>query len=146
MQAIIALVAGLLFGLGLTVSGMINPAKALGFLDVAGNWDPSLAFVMAGAIPLAAIGFALGNRRRAPVAATKFATPTKSGIDARLILGALTFGVGWGLVGFCPGPGIASLFPGGWRASVFVAAMLVGMAIFHSVETLARRNVSMRAP
>ncbi len=121
MRIAIALASGLLFGLGLTVSGMIDPAKVLGFLDVAGDWDPSLAFVMAGAIPIAAIGFAL--RRQAP------AQPQPR-IDRRLVLGATVFGAGWGLAGFCPGPALASLGLGNWRAALFVAAMLAGMVLF----------------
>ena len=134
MQPFIALVAGLLFGLGLTVSGMVDPAKVLGFLDVAGDWDPSLAFVMAGAIPVAAIGFALGRRRAAPFAASTFATPTKTAIDARLVAGAVTFGIGWGLAGYCPGPALASLSIGGWRTASFVVAMLIGMTLFRLID------------
>ncbi len=127
----VALIAGLLFGLGLTVSGMVNPAKVLGFLDVAGDWDPSLAFVMGGAIPVAAIGYAVARLRGAPVCAADFATPGKTGIDARLVLGASVFGVGWGLGGYCPGPALASLSFGGPQVLLFVAAMLAGMGLFH---------------
>ena len=137
MQPLIALLAGLLFGLGLTVSGMIDPAKVLGFLDVAGDWDPSLAFIMAGAIPVAAIGFALGRRRAAPFAATTFAAPTKTAIDARLLAGAVTFGIGWGLAGYCPGPALASLSIGGWRTASFVVAMLIGMTLFRLIDAAA---------
>ncbi len=126
-----ALAAGVLFGLGLVLSGMVNPAKVLGFLDVAGDWDPSLAFVMAGAIPVAAIGFALGRRRAAPLCAPGFSPPAKTALDARLIGGAVLFGLGWGLAGFCPGPALAALGFGGWKIALFVAAMLAGMAAFH---------------
>ncbi|WP_193560527.1 DUF6691 family protein [Dankookia rubra] len=129
-----ALAAGLLFGLGLVVSGMVNPAKVLGFLDVAGDWDPSLAFVMAAAIPVATLGFRLGGRMQAPLCATAFAPPARRRIDARLLGGAALFGVGWGLAGFCPGPALASLSFGGWRALAFVAAMLVGMGLFRLAE------------
>jgi uncharacterized membrane protein YedE/YeeE len=121
MKVAIALASGLLFGLGLTVSGMIDPAKVLGFLDIAGDWDPSLAFVIAGAIPVAAIGFAL--RPQTPVA-------PRPRIDRRLALGAILFGAGWGLAGFCPGPAIASLGLGNWHAMAFVIAMLAGMVLY----------------
>jgi uncharacterized membrane protein YedE/YeeE len=129
-RIVMALIAGVLFGVGLTVSGMINPGKVLGFLDVAGDWDPSLAFVMAGAIPVAAIGTVLGRRRGRPFLAEHFLTPVLKRPDARLLGGAVLFGLGWGLVGFCPGPALASLGLGLWQSWVFVAAMLVGMAVF----------------
>ena len=99
-----ALAAGALFGLGLVVSGMIDPAKVLGFLDVAGAWDPSLGFVMGGAIPVAALGFRLGARRARPVCATAFAPPARSRIEPRLLGGAALFGLGWGLAGSAPAP------------------------------------------
>jgi uncharacterized membrane protein YedE/YeeE len=134
-----ALVSGLLFGLGLTVSGMVNPAKVLGFLDIAGDWDPSLAFVMGGAIPVAALGYAIARRRGKPVCAPAFALPTRTSIDTRLCLGAILFGVGWGLGGYCPGPALASLSFGGTKALVFVASMLAGMVLFHIVS---RRQTS----
>ncbi|HTR16956.1 MAG TPA: YeeE/YedE family protein [Acetobacteraceae bacterium] len=129
-RLLVALVSGLLFGLGLTVSGMINPDKVLGFLDIAGNWDPSLAFVMAAAIPVSAAGFALGRRRTVPVCAPCFVEPGKTWVDARLVLGAVLFGIGWGLVGYCPGPALAALGFGSWRTVLFVAAMLAGMAAY----------------
>ncbi len=130
MSSFVALIAGLLFGLGLTVSGMINPAKVLGFLDVAGDWDPSLAFVMAAAIPVAAVGFAIARRHSAPLCAQAFSSPTATHVDWRLAVGVVLFGVGWGLAGYCPGPALASLFLGNPRVMVFVAAMLAGMAAF----------------
>lgn len=130
MRNLVALASGLLFGLGLTTSGMVDPAKVLGFLDVAGDWDPSLAFVMAAAIPVAALGFAIGRHRAAPVCAARFDAPTRTAVDRRLVAGALTFGVGWGLAGYCPGPALASLSFGGWRALLFVASMLIGMMVF----------------
>lgn len=130
MPLLAALVSGLLFGLGLTISGMINPAKVLGFLDVAGHWDPSLAFVMAAAIPVAAAGFAIVRRWQAPLCATGFSGPAKSNLDTRLAAGAVIFGIGWGLAGYCPGPALASLSLGGWRVALFVASMLVGMTAF----------------
>jgi uncharacterized membrane protein YedE/YeeE len=122
------------FGLGLTVSGMINPAKVLNFLDLVGHWDPSLAFVMAGAIPVAAIGYALARRRSAPLCAPAFFGPTKTRVDARLVSGAALFGIGWGLVGYCPGPALAALGFGNWRTVLFVAAMLVGMGAFQILD------------
>ncbi len=123
-----ALAAGLLFGLGLTVSGMIDPAKVLGFLDIAGDWDPSLLFVLGGAVVTATIGFRLVQRRQAPLFADRFHLPASSGIDGQFILGAALFGIGWGLVGFCPGPAISALLADGWQAALFVAAALLGMA------------------
>jgi hypothetical protein len=134
MSRFAALVAGLLFGAGLTVSGMINPAKVLGFLDVAGAWDASLAFVMAAAVPVAAAGFALAKPRAAPFCAARFAAPTRTRLDVRLIVGAILFGVGWGLVGYCPGPALASLGLGAWRTALFVLAMLAGMGVFQVLE------------
>jgi uncharacterized protein len=137
-----ALVSGMLFGLGLTVSQMINPAKVIAFLDLFGAWDPSLAFVMAGAIPVAALGYRLAGRRETPVCATDFAAPASTAIDGRLILGAVIFGVGWGLVGYCPGPALASLGLGKASSFLFVVAMLVGMAAYN---TLPVRGVKRRA-
>lgn len=136
MPLLAALLSGLLFGLGLTVSGMVNPAKVLGFLDFAGHWDPSLALVMAAAIPVAALGFAVGHRRKAPLCAPAFAGPPKARVDTRLVTGAVLFGIGWGLAGFCPGPALASMGFGGWRVLVFVAAMLAGMAAFRILDRL----------
>ena len=111
-----AFLSGLLFGIGLLLAGMANPAKVLAFLDIAGHWDPSLALVMGGAIPVSAIGF------------------TNTQLDKRLVLGALGFGVGWGLAGFCPGPALVALGSGNLKGIVFVAAMLSGMVIFERLE------------
>lgn len=123
-----ALVAGLIFGLGLVVSGMINPAKVLNFLDITGQWDPSLAFVMGGAVAVTIIGFPLIRRRERPLFEPRFVLPETVRIDPPLVIGALLFGAGWGLVGLCPGPAIAagSLLLG--PALTFLAAMLAGMA------------------
>ena len=110
---------------------MVNPAKVLGFLDLAGDWDPSLAFVMAAAIPVAALGFRLGGRMEAPLCDIAFAPPARRRIDARLLGGAALFGIGWGIAGYCPGPALASLGFGGWPVLVFVAAMLGGMGLYH---------------
>jgi len=129
MAALAALAAGLLFGLGLAVSQMANPAKVLAFLDLAGKWDPSLALVMAGALAVTIPGYRLVLRRPKPVLAAHFGLPTAKSIDWRLIAGAAIFGAGWGLVGFCPGPAIASL---AWTVGDnlwFLAAMAAGMVV-----------------
>lgn len=131
LQIAAALASGLLFGLGLTLSRMIDPTKVLGFLDVAGSWDPSLALVLAGATGTAAIGFRLVfGLRVAPLFAGAFSLPTVRDIDWRLVAGAAIFGVGWGLVGLCPGPAVVDLGVAFGRAAIFVAAMLAGMAGF----------------
>ena len=129
MAALGALAAGLLFGLGLAISQMANPAKVLAFLDLAGRWDPSLALVMAGALAVTIPGYRLVLRRPKPVLAAHFGLPTAKSIDGRLIAGAAIFGAGWGLVGFCPGPAIASL---AWTVGDnlwFIAAMAAGMLV-----------------
>lgn len=132
-QGIASALAGLLFGAGLVLSGMANPAKVLGFLDLgaipSGGWDPSLAFVMAGALVVALPAFALARRRDKPLLAETFHLPEPSRIDRPLIFGSLLFGIGWGLAGFCPGPAFAALFLDGWKAPVFILAMLAGMVI-----------------
>lgn len=128
-----ALASGLLFGAGLAVSQMVNPAKVLGFLDIAGAWDPSLAFVLGGAVAVWGGAFAVTKRMRAPVFAAAFAIPTRRDIDARLVGGAALFGVGWGLVGYCPGPAVSSLALGHWEPAVFLAAMLAGMFAYRLI-------------
>jgi uncharacterized membrane protein YedE/YeeE len=134
MATLFAFVAGLIFGLGLIIAGMANPAKIVGFLDLAGKWDPSLAFVMAGAIAVAIVAFAVARRRTASLLGMPMQLPTNTVIDARLIGGSLVFGVGWGLAGFCPGPALVALGAGYGKAAVFVAAMLLGMACFELIE------------
>jgi len=131
-----ALIAGLIFGLGLIVSGMANPAKVLGFLDLAGRWDPSLAFVIGGAIGVGVLGFALARRRTRSLLGASMQIPTSSKLSVRLIIGSLLFGVGWGLAGFCPGPAIVSAAAGYSKAWIFVAAMVVGMLLFTLLERL----------
>ena len=126
-----ALGAGIVFGIGLVISQMIDPGKVLAFLDIAGKWDPSLALVMAGALAVAIPGFRLAAARRAPMFGGRFDQPGRRAIDSRLLAGAAMFGIGWGLVGFCPGPAIAALAFGKWQALVFVLAMLTGAAVFH---------------
>ncbi|MBM3522851.1 MAG: YeeE/YedE family protein [Alphaproteobacteria bacterium] len=134
MQSLVALVAGLLFGLGLVVSRMVDPPKVLGFLDVgaiaSGGWDPSLAFVMVGALLVNAPLVWLARRRGRPLLAPSLDLPMRRDLDARLIAGALLFGVGWGLVGYCPGPALAALGSGAGGTLVFVAAMIVGMVFY----------------
>ena len=121
-------IAALVFGIGLVISGMANPAKVLNFLDVAGSWDPSLAFVMGGALAVTMIGYRLVLARPKPILAPAFLLPARRAIDARLLLGAAIFGIGWGLAGFCPGPALTSLGLGAPGTLAFVPAMLVGMA------------------
>lgn len=142
MPIFTALMVGLVFGLGLILSGMTDPAKVLGFLDLAGSWDPSLGFVMGGAILVGAIAFGFASRRERSLLGEPMRLPTATRIDRRLVLGSLAFGAGWGLAGYCPGPALASLATGGIKPLVFTAAMLAGMAIF---ELLERRAASRAA-
>ena len=128
MRAVLpSFLAGLLFGLGLTVSHMINPAKIVGFLDFAGDWDPTLALVMIGALTVTVPAFALAGRLKRPLLAKAFRLPDRLDIDTSLLAGAVLFGIGWGLAGFCPGPALAALATGLWQVGLFVAAMLAGM-------------------
>jgi uncharacterized membrane protein YedE/YeeE len=130
MQILMALIAGLLFGFGLILSGMTNPAKVIGFLDLAGHWDPSLAFVMAGAIAVSFLPFRVARNRSLTLLGGPIRLPTTAGIDRRLVLGSVAFGIGWGLAGYCPGPALASLLSGGAKPLLFVMSMLAGMAVF----------------
>ncbi len=141
MLALASLVAGVVFGLGLIVSGMANPAKVLGFLDLAGRWDPSLALVMAGAVGVGVIAFTLTRRRTRSLLGAEAKLPSARHIDRRLVLGSLTFGVGWGIAGFCPGPAWVALGMGQTKAVVFVAFMLAGMGLFEWLE----RRIRVRA-
>ncbi len=134
MHTLGAFVAGLIFGLGLMVSGMTDPSKVIGFLDLAGRWDPSLAFVMVGAIVVSAIGYAVARKRTVSFLGGAMQLPSERQIDRRLVLGSLAFGTGWGLAGFCPGPAIVSLGAGQDKAVVFVIAMLAGMALYEIAE------------
>ncbi|MRG90967.1 DUF6691 family protein [Polyangium spumosum] len=126
-----ALLSGLLFGAGLALSGMTLPAKVIGFLDITGDWDPSLAFVMMGAILVHFFAVRLARRRPEPVLGGGFQLPKKKDLDTRLVVGAAIFGVGWGLAGICPGPGLVNLLAGDLGAVAFVAAMVVGMGAQH---------------
>lgn len=138
MNRFIEFLVGLLFGIGLLVSGMTDPGKVLGFLDLAGAWDPSLAFVMGGAILVGLVAFTVAKQRTRTFLGTALHLPTSRDIDRRLVLGSLTFGVGWGLAGFCPGPGLVALGAGEAKAAVFVAAMVGGMLLFELVERRSR--------
>lgn len=128
MSLFVNLLLGLLFGIGLVVSGMADPNKIMNFLDLAGTWDPSLLFVMGGAVVVAFVGYRLVLKRERPILASEFQLPTRTKIDARLIVGPALFGIGWGLGGFCPGPALTSLGLAETGTLLFVPAMLVGMA------------------
>lgn len=130
MRLFIAILCGVLFGAGMIVSDMVNPARVLAFLDVTGDWDPSLAFVMGGALIPSGIAYLIHRRMHAPVLAETFNVPTSQLIDRPLIGGAILFGLGWGLVGLCPGPALAALTTASWQAAIFVVAMLAGMTLF----------------
>ena len=134
MQRITEFVAGLLFGLGLLLSGMSDPGKVLGFLDLLGTWDPSLALVMAGAILVGMLAFTVAKKRTINFLGGALHLPTANQIDRRLVIGALLFGAGWGLAGFCPGPGIVSMFSGQPKAAVFVLAMVIGMLLYEAAD------------
>lgn len=135
MRFLMALVSGLVFGLGLILSGMTNPAKVKGFLDLFGPWDPSLALVMAGAIVVGMVAFAVARRRTRAWSGDAMEIPTSTRIDARLIAGGVLFGIGWGIAGFCPGPALVALGSGLGAAWIFVIAMLVGMVLHDRLLT-----------
>jgi hypothetical protein len=128
------MLSGLVFGLGLIVSGMVNPAKVQGFLDLAGKWDPSLALVMGGAVAVGMVAFYAAGKRARSVLGSPMPASARQGFDRRCLLGSLAFGVGWGMAGFCPGPALVALGSGQIKAVVFVAAMLAGMALFELIE------------
>lgn len=139
MRNLTALLAGLIFGLGLLLAGMANPAKVLGFLDLAGAWDPSLALVMVGGIAVAVLPMRWAKRHTQSLLGAALQIPATRALDRRLLLGSLLFGVGWGVAGICPGPAVAILLTGHWQALLFVVAMLAGMGLF---EVLERRRVN----
>lgn len=134
MPTLMAFIVGLVFGIGLIVSGMTDPSKVLGFLDLAGNWDPSLAFVMGGAILVGLLAFRFAGRRERSLLGEPMRLPSATRIDRRLVLGSLAFGAGWGLAGYCPGPALASLASGSVKPLIFTLAMLAGMAVFELIE------------
>lgn len=136
MHRVTEFLVGLLFGLGLLLSGMTDPGKVIGFLDLAGAWDPSLAFVMGGAIAVGFFAFGLARKRTLSLLGGALHLPTASQIDRRLVIGSLVFGAGWGLAGFCPGPGVVSMAAGQPKALSFVLAMLAGMALQSLAERL----------
>ena len=138
MQILMAFLTGLVFGLGLILSGMTDPSKVIGFLDLAGQWDPSLAFVMAGAILVGVIAYQIAKGRKTSFLGDAMRLPTSDQIDRRLVLGGLAFGVGWGLAGYCPGPALVSVVQGGTKPLIFVLAMLAGMAVFEIQSRMAQ--------
>lgn len=135
MGVVLQLLSGLLFGVGLVVSGMADPAKVLNFLDLAGTWDPSLAFVMAGAVAVTMAGYRLVLSRARPLCAPAFDLPARTAIDLRIVAGPAIFGIGWGLAGFCPGPALTSLTLAAPGTLMFVPAMLAGMAVARWLST-----------
>lgn len=140
MHIVMALVVGLVFGIGLIVSGMTDPSKVIGFLDLAGRWDPSLGFVMGGAILVGLVAFRFAAGRDKSLLGDIMRLPTATQVDRRLVLGGLAFGIGWGLAGYCPGPALASLASGGSKPLIFASAMIVGMVIFELLERLPARR------
>ena len=130
------LFAGLVFGLGLVISQMVNPDKVIDFLDIFGDWDPSLGFVMGAALVVTAIGYRLAWRKPRPFASDEFQVPSNRTVDKKLAIGAILFGIGWGLVGLCPGPAIAALFIGGQPIIIFLGAMIAGMVVFEGFSRL----------
>lgn len=140
MQIIMASLIGLIFGLGLIVSGMADPSKVLNFLDLSGDWDPSLAFVMGGAIIVGLFAFRFASRLQKSLLGEAMRLPTATNLDRRLIAGSLLFGIGWGLGGYCPGPALVSLTMGNPKSIIFIVAMLLGMMIFEVWERLPASN------
>jgi len=133
MKNVIALLCGLMFGVGLAVSGMTDTAKVLGFLDVSGNWIPDLAFVMGGAVCVTLLAFRLVLRRAKPLLSASFSLPVNKAIDSRLLGGAAIFGIGWGIYGYCPGPALSALLYLDLKTAVFMTAMLLGMVLANRV-------------
>lgn len=139
MKFVFALLAGLVFGVGIAISGMMDPAKVLNFFDLAGTWDPSLAFVMGGALVVTAIGYRLVWTRSAPIFGNRFQVPTGSQIDMKLVGGSALFGLGWGIAGFCPGAAIPALGTGRWEVALFLAAVVGGFALRRVIDSLMHR-------
>lgn len=136
MDVLSSFIVGLIFGVGLILAGMTDPSKVIGFLDVAGLWDPSLAFVMGGAILVGVVAFRFAHKRTAAFFGGAMRMPSRNDIDRRLVLGSLAFGVGWGMAGFCPGPALTALGTGNGKAVIFVLAMIAGMALFELADRL----------
>lgn len=133
MPSVIALLSGILFGVGLTLSGLMDPAKVQNFLDVSGTWDPSLALVMGGGLAVAVLGQWWGRKRKKPMLALSFNLPTRSDVDWKLVLGAALFGIGWGVGGFCPGPALANMALARSAALLFGVSMLIGIALYRTL-------------
>lgn len=146
MKIIVSLIAGLLFGVGLILSGMSDPSKVLGFLDLAGLWDPSLAFVMGGAVLVGSAFYPFAKRRTKSISGAPMPEPVATGIDRRLVLGGVAFGVGWGLAGYCPGPALVSLAYGGLQPLIYVLAMVAGMGIFEILERYRAKSTPVAKP
>ena len=146
MNAVSAFAVGLVFGMGLIISGMTDPSKIIGFLDIAGAWDPSLAFVMGGAILVGFVAFRFARRRTMSFLGGAMHIPTARQIDRPLILGSLAFGVGWGLAGYCPGPAVVALGAGQDKAVVFVIAMIAGMALYETADRFFHARRRRRVP
>lgn len=144
MHRVTEFLVGLLFGLGLLLSGMTDPGKVIGFLDLSGLWDPSLAFVMGGAIAVGFFAFALAKKRTRSFLGGALHLPTSSQIDRRLVIGSAVFGAGWGIAGFCPGPGLVSMAAGQPKAVVFVVAMLAGMVVFELADRYIHKPLALR--
>ena len=142
MTVFFSLFAGALFGVGLITSGMADPAKVLGFLDLEGAWNPSLAFVMVGAIAVGTLAFAIARKRTSSFLGLPMQRPTERQIDRRLVIGSVLFGIGWGIVGLCPGPALVDLGMGQPKAVIFVIAMVGGMVLFEVVEMLRRKRTA----
>lgn len=146
MRLLSAFAIGLIFGLGIAISGMINPAKVLNFFDIAGTWDPSLAFVMGGALAVAIPGYRLVFRRPAPMLDVRFQLPDTRVIDRRLVLGSATFGVGWGIAGFCPGGALPAIGTGRPEVFIFIAALIGGLFIARGLQARTLARTSARKP
>ena len=138
MILIYALLSGLLFGVGLIMSGMANPAKVIGFLDISGKWDPSLGFVMLGAISIAFFTFKIAKSRSLTYTGQSLQLPSIQTLDFRLVLGSITFGIGWGLAGYCPGPALTSIMTGYLQPVLFVISMLAGMGFYEILQNIKR--------
>lgn len=144
MRLVFALLTGLVFGCGIAISGMIDPAKVLNFFDLFGNWDPSLAFVMAGALVVTFFGYRLAWRLSKPLLAPRFEVPVSTTIDKNLIGGAALFGIGWGIAGFCPGAAIPAIGTGRWEAVLFLVAVVAGIAIRRTLVGILSKEVTVQ--
>lgn len=134
LDTLSSFIVGLIFGVGLILAGMTDPSKVIGFLDIAGSWDPSLAFVMGGAILVGVVAFRFANKRSVAFFGSPMRLPDSHDISSRLVVGSLLFGAGWGMAGFCPGPALTTLGTGHPKALIFVVAMIAGMALFELAE------------